>query len=116
MKAKLAGIASHTGMSWRVHLRAATYAVAGIEQLTWPAAPAPVSGLHRLSVLRLHAQRIAACADLEALTRRRSTDRGRPGVSHSMLILDAAGERLYTVASRGYGASGVGSEIPLGEA
>ena len=31
-----------------------------------------------------------------------------------VLMLDAAAQRLYTVASRGYAASGVGSEIPFG--
>jgi len=31
-----------------------------------------------------------------------------------VLALDAPGERLYTIASRGYEASGVGSEIPIG--
>jgi adenylate cyclase len=38
------------------------------------------------------------------------------GVEHAMvLMLDAAAERLYAVASRGYESSGVGSEIPLGQ-
>ena len=37
-------------------------------------------------------------------------------IRHAMvLMLDPAGERLYTVATRGYDASGVGSEIPLGQ-
>ena len=41
MKAKLAGIASHTGMSSVFKLRGSdVYAVTAIEQLTWPAAPA----------------------------------------------------------------------------
>ncbi|MFN0300573.1 MAG: GAF domain-containing protein, partial [Burkholderiales bacterium] len=36
-------------------------------------------------------------------------------IRHSMIVmLDAPGRRLYTVASRGYAQSGVGSEIPLG--
>ncbi|HEX5129413.1 MAG TPA: GAF domain-containing protein, partial [Usitatibacter sp.] len=33
----------------------------------------------------------------------------------SILMLEAGGERLRTVASMGYARSGVGSEIPLGE-
>lgn len=38
------------------------------------------------------------------------------GYHHSMLLLlDEAGTRLYTLASRGYEAQGVGSEIRLGE-
>ena len=31
------------------------------------------------------------------------------------MLLDEAGERLYTIASRGYPHQGVGSEIALGE-
>jgi hypothetical protein len=38
------------------------------------------------------------------------------GIRHAMLLmLDAGGTSLYTVASRGYGRSGAGSEIALGE-
>ncbi len=36
-------------------------------------------------------------------------------IEHAMVLMhDARGDRLYTVASRGYEASGVGSEIPMG--
>jgi hypothetical protein len=31
-----------------------------------------------------------------------------------VLMLDDAGQRLYTARERGYKSSGVGSEIPLG--
>jgi predicted pyridoxine 5'-phosphate oxidase superfamily flavin-nucleotide-binding protein len=38
------------------------------------------------------------------------------GYEHSMLLLvDEGGTRLYTIASNGFGAEGVGSEIPIGE-
>jgi len=37
------------------------------------------------------------------------------GSAHAFIMLaDETGRRLYTVASRGYGSSGTGSEIPLG--
>ncbi len=53
-------------------------------------------------------------------SRRSSTPRCRRSTpsstfGHAMILMaDAPGERLYTVASRGYPASGVGSEIPFG--
>jgi hypothetical protein len=61
-------------------------------------------------------RRLSACGDLAALVDA-VLDGIRDGLrmEHSMLLmLDGAGQRLYTVASRGYPASGVGSEIPLG--
>ena len=118
MKAKLAGIASHTGMSSVFRLRGSdVYAVAAIEQLALPTVPAPVSGPHRLSILRRCTERLGACMDFDALLETTlDVLQADLGVSHAMLLmLDAVGERLYTVASRGYGASGIGSEIPLGE-
>jgi adenylate cyclase len=117
MKAKLAGIASHTGMSGVFRLLGSdVYAVAGIEQVATPTCAARTGGPHRLSVLRRCTERLGACADFESLLETTlDVLEGELGVSHAMLlILDAAGERLFTVASRGYGASGVGSEIPLG--
>lgn len=118
MKAKLAGIASHTGMSGVFRLRGADlYAVDAIEQVTVPRHPAPRSGPHRLTALRRAALRVGAASDLADLVEHLLDAVVEEfGVRHAMLLmLDAAGERLYTVGSRGYGRSGVGSEIPLGE-
>ncbi|HJW11230.1 MAG TPA: GAF domain-containing protein [Albitalea sp.] len=118
MKAKLAGIASHTGMSGVFRLRGSDiYEVTGLEQVTAGSASEPTGGLNRLSVLRRSVERLSTGADLGALLETALDVLEREfGVSHAMLLmLDAAGQRLYTVASRGYGDSGVGSEIPLGE-
>lgn len=118
MKAKLAGIASHTGMSGVFKLLGSdVYVVNGIEQVAAPSVTPPDDCLNRLSALRHGMQRLSASTDLDALLDAALDTLERDfGVSHAMLLmLDAAGKRLYTVASRGYGSSGVGSEIPLGE-
>jgi adenylate cyclase len=117
MKAKLAGIASHTGMTGVFRLQGSdVYAVTGLEQVVAPNTAAPTDGLNRLSVLRRCIQRLSQCADLGALFEATIDALGEDfRISHSMLLmLDAAGDRLYTIASRGYRDSGVGSEIPLG--
>jgi hypothetical protein len=118
MKAKLAGIASHTGMSGVFKLRGAdVYAVDGVDQVATPRRPPAAGGLNRLSALRRCVQRLAASTDLDSLVEHTLEGVVHDfGVEHAMLLmLDAAGQRLYTVASRGYGHSGAGSEIPLGE-
>jgi len=118
MKAKLAGIASHTGMSGVFHLRGSdVYEVSLVEQVATPSVEEPRGGLNRLSTLRRCAERIAACTDLDTLIERLLDCVEHDfRVDHAMLLmLDAAGQRLYTVASRGYGSSGAGAEVPLGD-
>jgi hypothetical protein len=117
MKAKLAGIASHTGMSGVFRLRGADlYAVDHVAQVAAPRRQPPGGGLNRLSALRRCAQRVAGSNDLDSLVEHTLDGLVHEfGIHHAMLLmLDAAGQRLYTVASRGYGQSGAGSEIPLG--
>jgi len=118
MKAKLAGIASHTGMSKVFRLLGSdVYRVLEVEVVPGgipaPAAPQPP----RLPNLRACIAHLAGCSDLAQLF-----DATLEGLdhychfSHAMLLMfDAAHDRLYTVASRGYPESGVGSEIRLGE-
>jgi predicted pyridoxine 5'-phosphate oxidase superfamily flavin-nucleotide-binding protein len=118
MKAKLAGIASHTGMSGVFRLRGAdVYAVDHVAQVAAPRRQPPGGGLNRLSALRRCAQRVAGSNDLDSLVEHTLDGLVHEfGIRHAMLLmLDAARQRLYTVASRGYGRSGAGSEIPLGE-
>jgi hypothetical protein len=118
MKAKLAGIASHTGMSEVFKLLGAdVYEVTGLQRVTTARVDEPLAGPNRLSLLRHGVAKLSACADLGSLLETTLDVLERDfGVSHAMLLMrDGAGERLYTVASRGYGDSGIGSEIPLGE-
>jgi hypothetical protein len=118
MKAKLAGIASHTGMSGVFRLRGADlYAVDRVDPVALPRREVAGGGLNRLSALRRCAQRVADSSDLDSLVERLLDGVVDDfGIRHAMLLmLDTAGQRLYTVGSRGYGRSGAGSEVPLGE-
>jgi putative methionine-R-sulfoxide reductase with GAF domain len=116
MKAKLAGIASHTGMAGVFHLRGSdVYRVLAIERIPTETLPAsPRRSL--LAPLRASSDRLTQCANLGQLLEEflASLEQGFE-IRHAMVLaLDAPDKRLYTIASRGYAASGVGSEIPLG--
>ncbi len=118
MKAKLAGIASHTGMADVFVLKGSDiYRVLEVEALPGGFLPPPPPPRNVLSALKACTQRLSACTDpdglvdalLEGLTR-------HFGISHTLvMMLDPCRGQLYTLASRGYEASGVGSEIAMGQ-
>ena len=117
MKAQLAGIASHSGMAGVFRLLGSdVYEVEAIESVEGerlaPAAPKP--GL--LAGVRRAAERMAeCCATDELLQTALAALNDHLDVRHAMvLMLDAATQRLYTVASCGYATSGIGSEIEMG--
>ena len=116
MKARLSGIASHTGMAGVFRLRGSdVYRVESIAPVPGPSlALAPRRSL--LGALRECAERISQAADLGALLDSSLALLDQAfGIKHAIvLILDGTGSRLYTVASRGYAQSGVGSEIAAG--
>jgi adenylate cyclase len=117
MKAKIAGIASHVGMSGVFRLLGAdVFRVHAVEQVPGQVLPQPP---HRnlLAALRRTSERIGLDTDLESLlSDTLDCLAGEFGIGHAMALLyDEAGQRLYTLASRGYEASGVGSEIALGD-
>jgi adenylate cyclase len=124
MKARLAGIASHSGMAGVFHLRGADiYEVQSIEALSGPRITPPPRRYAPMSAVRQIAQRIAAAADLRLLLDDAlAALEEHLQIPHAkVLLVDSGGgrhrrmtPRLYTVASRGYETSGVGSEIPLG--
>jgi adenylate cyclase len=104
MKAKLAGIASHTGMTGVFKLQGSdVYRVEGIERLPGETAPPPPPRRNLLSAVRTSAQRISGATDLEALLDTAlETICTQFDIDHALvLMLDRAGARLYTVASRG---------------
>lgn len=117
MKAKLAGIASQTGMSGVFHLRGAdVYQVLDIEHVPGDEAPPRPPQHHHLAALRQISTRMGACTDLATLLEKtlEALDCGL-GIRHAMILfLDARANTLYTVATRGYAQSGIGSEFPVG--
>lgn len=122
MKAKLAGIASHTGMSKVFRLLGSDVyrvldieCVFGVSSAADSAQNAPRQPL--LPGLRACLAGLVGCTDLATLfdTALQELER-HCDIHHAMLLMhDAARARLYTVASRGYAESGVGSEIGIGE-
>lgn len=118
MKAKLAGIASHAGMSKVFRLQGSdVYRVISVDAVPGAALPRPLPRRNIVSGLRVCFQQIAACTQLDQLLDTSlACLESQFGMRHAMLLmLDEAGECLYTVASRGYPQSGIGSEIALGE-
>lgn len=116
MKAKLAGIASHTGMAGVFRLRGSDiYRVLKIECVAGRTVQPPPAR-NCLSALRGTAERIRGCNDLEGLFHETLDCLDTLfGIRHAMLfMLDGPAGRLYAVASRGYKESGVGSEISVG--
>ncbi|MBI3531944.1 MAG: GAF domain-containing protein [Burkholderiales bacterium] len=117
MRAQLAGIASHSGMAEVFELKGSDiYEVLDIERVPGNSleAPSPRCGL--LGQMRRCSERLARCTALdEALDIVLTTLTEELRISHAMILLfDPTLQRLYTVASHGYAASGVGSEIELG--
>ncbi|MBE0614093.1 MAG: GAF domain-containing protein [Burkholderiales bacterium] len=117
MKARLAGVASHTGMSKVFVLRGAdVYRVLDIHCSDTPAHGIGRASGSLLPALRACASQLAPCADLASLLQELLAALARHfDIEHAMvLIFDAVSRNLYTVASLGYAQSGVGSEIALG--
>jgi len=117
MKAKLSGIASHSGMAGVFRLLGADiYRVLEIECVPGRSLPRPPVR-NSLAALRAAAERIRGCSDLDGLFQETLACLDDLfEIRHSMLLmLDGAAGRLYAVASRGYDGSGVGSEIAIGE-
>ncbi|MFD2857239.1 GAF domain-containing protein [Seohaeicola zhoushanensis] len=117
MKAKLAGIASHHGMDGVFRLLGADiFRVLRIDAVPGPTLP-PAEPRRLLASTRQACAELAAAQDLETLLdgSLRWLEE-HYGIRTSMiLMLDGEEERLFTVASRGYARSGIGSEVAFGE-
>jgi len=118
MKAKLAGIASHTGMSGVFRLLGSDiYRIERAEVVPGSTLPAPPPAVDPLLALRTCMERLPLSPDAESLL-----DALLDGLQAHfaieqalVMMLDPGRDRLYTVASRGYATSGVGSELPVGD-
>ena len=118
MRAKLAGIASHAGMAGVFRLLGSDiFRVRTIERLPGQTFAPTTAPRNLLSAVRRTFVEMAEAHDLGDLFDRTLAALWRHfAIGHSMILLfDETGERLYTVASRGYPRSGVGSEVALGE-
>lgn len=119
MRAKLAGIAAHTGMDKVYRLLGADIyevssvrEIAGRRPLLAPQARCDIPGGTRAVI-----DRISACTDMDQLLD--ETLRALQAhlqIDHSMILLSDPGrDCLYAIASLGYDTSGVGAEIPIGQ-
>ncbi len=127
MSLRIDAIASHTGMTGIFRLIAAdVFEVAAVQivdgfltaPIAEPTAEMSVEGARtEMRGLQVVSERINRAADLEALLASvlESLEEFFTFSHTSILLWDDANRRLTTMASRGYGESGVGAEVGLGE-
>jgi adenylate cyclase len=118
MKARLAGIASHVGMASVFKLLGSdVFQVLRIDRVPGEAMPVAAPARNLMAALRAICERSRHQYDLELLLGAMlAALKDELDIRHAMVLLhDAPGERLYTVASIGYAASGIGSEIRIGD-
>ena len=119
MSARIEAIASQSGMRDVFKLRGVdVYRVLDCQPvgvtIGTARAEAPEDVLGKLAG---YSAALAACRDLESLLATALDELGRTfGYAHAFVMLrDEDGQRLFTVASRGFATSGVGSEVAIGE-
>jgi len=118
MNTRLAAVASQTGMSQVFTLRGVdVYHVLDCRPVN-AEIQAEATPLRRyLAHVETLSDQLATCLDLDSLLQTALTSLATLfGYVHVFIMIpDEAGQRLYTIASRGYDASGVGSEVWLGD-
>lgn len=118
MACKLADIAAMTGMESVFKLQgAAICRVTSCQPVKPDGRLKPAPRLPTLEQVSAVLQLINQSRDLECMFENALAGLDeRLGYAHSIIFLkDHRHDRLYTMASRGYGASGVGSELVIGE-
>jgi len=127
MALRIHAIASHTGMAGVFRLIAAdVFDVESVEKVDGFLSEAAADPCETVSAegvrsevrgLQYVSQQVSRAADLESLLDAvlEALD-SYFGFAHTMILLyDETTRRLTTMTSRGYGRSGVGAEVPLGE-
>jgi hypothetical protein len=118
MKAKLAGIASHSGMTGVFRLKGAdVYRVESVEEVPGTRSSMAASEPVGLPDVRAVMARLSGACDLAGLLDGLLEElETRFGVSHAMVLMrDSSRGTLYSVASRGYPQSGIGAEVRPGD-
>lgn len=118
MKAKLAGIASHSGMDGVFRLLGTDiFRVISVHVASGPALTPQLSPCNLLSAVRRSWTELGESGDLDTLfDRTLDCLRRHFDIEHAMILMrEGRSDRLYTVASTGYLRSGIGSEIALGD-
>ncbi len=118
MKARLAGIASHTGMAGVFRLMGADiFRVRAIRQVVTPKVARAVSQVAALPALRRVLTDMARAGTLGDLFDRTLDSIARHlGITNLMILVpDDTRSALVAVATWGYPASGIGSEVRLGD-
>jgi adenylate cyclase len=132
LSARIQAIASHSGMGGVFRLIAADICeVVSVERIEGYLLPEPHAervSLHDLGfsqsgpltevrALQLISERINRASDLEELfSTALLAFEELFGLRHTMVLVpDESGQRLVTLHSRGYGASGIGAEVKVGE-
>jgi adenylate cyclase len=118
MSTRLAAVASQTGMSQVFTLRGVdVYRVLDCRPVNAEAQAESAPLRDYLAHVESLTEQLATCLDLDSLLETALTNLATGfGYSHAFVMIpDETGQRLYTIASRGYDVSGVGSEVWLGD-
>ena len=118
MSTRLAAVASQTGMSQIFTLRGVdVYRVLDCRPVNAEIRTEAVALPQYLARIESLTEQLVSCLDLDSLLETALTSLATLfGYVHAFVMIpDEAGQRLYTIASHGYDASGVGSEVWLGD-
>jgi adenylate cyclase len=118
MSTRLAAVAAQTGMSQIFTLRGVdVFRVLDCRPVNAETHAEAAPLREYLAHIESLTEQLTTCLDLDSLLETALTNLAtRFAYSHAFVMIpDETGQRLYTIASRGYEASGVGSEIWLGD-